>query len=61
MFDWLLNTPLLAATKSYCKVKNLRKKFLELFLFIDSLFTKTATSFLIPDFKNNIFVETVTS
>ena len=30
-------------------------KILELLLFIDSLFTETATSFLIPHFNKNIF------
>ena len=35
---------------------NLRNTFLQLLLFTDSLLTKTATSFLIPNFNNNIFV-----
>ena len=59
MFDRVLNTPLLAATKRCSKVKNwnLRNTFFELLLFIDSLFTETATPFRITDINNNnIFV-----
>ena len=52
-----LRTPF-AANKTSNKVKKLKpeKYSLELLLFIDSLFIETATSFLIPDFNNNIFV-----
>ena len=58
MFDRALNTSLWIATKMCSKVKNqnLRNKFLKLLLFIDSVFTETATSFLIPNFHNDIFV-----
>ena len=52
-----LRTPF-AANKTSNKVKKLKpeKYSLELLLFIDSLFIETATSFLIPDFNNNILV-----
>ena len=34
----------------------MRNKFLELLLFIDSLFSETATLFLIPGFNKNFFI-----